>query len=86
MYTCRQCIADLFLSDTKFDSGTGLPSFDDAAEGTVTEVPDADGRRVEIAYVNCGGHLEHVFKGEGMTEKSTRGCINSISLDFVAKG
>lgn len=85
IYTCRQCNAKLFSSDAKFDSGTGWPSFDDTIENAVKELPDADGRRVEIICANCGGHLGHVFKGEGMTKKSVRHCVNSISLDFIEK-
>ncbi|CAA6800323.1 MAG: Peptide methionine sulfoxide reductase MsrB (EC [uncultured Sulfurovum sp.] len=84
-YTCRQCNAELFSSDTKFDSFTGWPSFDEAFEGSVTEVPDADGRRIEVICSNCKGHLGHVFKGEGITETSTRHCINSVSLGFKDK-
>jgi len=85
MYTCHQCNADLFPSTAKFDSKTGWPSFDDTVEGAVKEIPDADGRRIEIVCANCDGHLGHVFKGERKTEKSVRHCVNSISLDFKSK-
>ena len=84
IYTCKQCNLALFKSESKFNSGTGWPSFDDTIENGVKEISDADGRRVEIVCSNCGGHLGHVFKGERMTAKSTRHCVNSLSLDFVA--
>jgi len=85
-YVCRRCNNPLFPSKAKFDAQCGWPAFDEHFEGAVKWIPDADGFRTEIECANCGAHLGHVFKGEHLTDKDTRHCVNSLSIKFIEGG
>ncbi len=88
VYRCRACDAELFASDTKFDSHCGWPSFDQAIPGTITYIEDRGlgMTRTEVRCARCGSHLGHVFYGEGFTPRDARYCINSISMRLDPAG
>lgn len=87
VYQCRACGAELFRSDTKFESHCGWPSFYDPADtdAVLLREDTAMGmRRIEVLCKSCHSHLGHVFEGEGYaTPTDQRYCINSISLTLV---
>ena len=86
MFKCKACGNELFASGTKFDSGTGWPSFDDALPGAVKMVEDTthDMLRAEVVCARCGSHLGHLFD-DGPTKTRKRHCINSVCLEFEEK-
>jgi peptide-methionine (R)-S-oxide reductase len=89
IYSCAACGAELFESDTKFDSGCGWPAFYAAkAEDRVNLSPDfslPDRPRTEVTCARCGSHLGHVFEDAPQTPTGQRYCINSVSLKFTPK-
>jgi peptide-methionine (R)-S-oxide reductase len=83
-YRCAGCGQELFSADTKYDSGTGWPSFYEAMDSDAVElVPDSSFfmRRTEVVCSRCGGHLGHVFD-DGPQPTGKRFCINSCSLEL----
>ncbi|MBA2239662.1 MAG: peptide-methionine (R)-S-oxide reductase MsrB [Solirubrobacterales bacterium] len=84
VYRCAGCGQELFSSETKFDSGTGWPSFYEPIEGEVVDTEEDRGflmRRTEVHCSRCGGHLGHIFE-DGPQPTGKRYCINSCSLEL----
>lgn len=86
IFICKACKSPLYESKTKFDSSCGWPSFDDEIQGSIKRKEDLSGGRIrtEICCSTCEGHLGHVFHGENITNKNTRHCVNSLSLQFIS--
>lgn len=88
VYKCKVCGNKLFNSDTKFDSGSGWPSFYDALPGSVSFNDDESGgmKRTEVVCSKCNSHLGHVFDDGPQDKTGKRYCVNSISLTHENKG
>ncbi len=87
MYECAACEQPLFSSDTKFESGTGWPSFDNPVNKEYIELKEDRSffmKRVEVLCKNCGSHLGHLFDDGPQETTGQRYCINSTSLKFQA--
>ena len=85
MYTCAGCGTELFTSDTKFESGSGWPSFYEAVGDGAVELHEDTSHgmiRTEVTCATCGGHLGHVFNDGPADKTGDRYCINSVALDF----
>ncbi|CDO92715.1 unnamed protein product [Kluyveromyces dobzhanskii CBS 2104] len=89
IYSCANCDQPIYKSETKFDSGCGWPAFYDAIPNSLTFTRDESCGmiRIEICCSNCGGHMGHVFEGEGWQKilnlpTDQRHCVNSCSLNF----
>ena len=84
-FACGGCGLPLYSAEAKFDSGCGWPAFDKIVKGAVVTQTDSTlgMTRVEILCGGCGGHLGHVFEGEGFTPTMERHCVNSLSVKYV---
>jgi len=83
-FACRKCGSPIYSHQAKFNSRCGWPAFDKCYTDSIKAKPEDDGTgRVEITCATCGGHLGHVFTGEGFTATDERHCANSRSLQYV---